>query len=78
MSDLWSVFRISAYQYPDWFPYDLQLDVLQGPAIEGLTEDFFTPPIKLHVTINVMTLLDDHDIARAKQLLEECVEEVIV
>lgn len=35
-------------------------------------------PIKLHITINVMTLLDDHDMARATQLLNDCVEKVIL
>lgn len=55
-----------------------QQEVLQGPPVEGLTEEMFTYPLKLHITINVMTLLDDRDCARAKQLLEDCVEKVIV
>lgn len=34
--------------------------------------------IKLHITINVMTLLDNDEIARATKLLDDCLEKVIM
>lgn len=57
---------------------NLQKEVLEGPPIQGLTEELFKRPFKLHIAINVMTLLNDGDTDRAKQLLEDCVEKVIV
>lgn len=38
----------------------------------------FMRPNKLHITINVMTLVDDRECARAVQVLNDCVENVIV
>lgn len=55
----------------------LQREIVRGPPIFGLKEAMFMPANKLHITINVMALMDDEDRNLACQLLNECVENVI-
>lgn len=42
-----------------------------------MDEAFFLSPNKLHVTIGVMHLMDDHDRSAAVQLLEECTSKIV-
>lgn len=54
-----------------------QEEILQGPPIEGLTKKMFHRPKQLHITLNLMTILDDRDLDRARQLLNDCLEDTI-
>lgn len=55
----------------------VQAEVLAGPAIEGLTPEMFQRPVNLHITLNLMSLLNDLDMERAENILHDCVENVI-
>lgn len=55
----------------------VQAEVLAGPAIEGLTPEMFQRPINLHITLNLMTVLNDLDMERAENILHDCVDDVI-
>lgn len=51
-------------------------DILKDPP-RGVTESIFQNPNKLHLTISVLTLVDDEELNAAKQVLQNCYDEVI-
>lgn len=54
----------------------LKNEVLKDPP-RGVTYSIFQNPNKLHLTISVLTLVDDEEIKLAKHVLQSCYEEVI-
>lgn len=56
---------------------DFKRKVLSDPQMFGLTEEFFQKPSKLHITIVVLTLLDNTDRIQAATCLQECQEMIV-
>lgn len=54
----------------------LKKEVLKD-APRGVTESIFQNPVKLHLTITVLTLVDDEELKAAKEVFHNCYEEVI-
>ncbi|EFA03384.1 activating signal cointegrator 1 complex subunit 1 [Tribolium castaneum] len=46
-------------------------DILNGDKIEGMHESIFISPLKLHLTVVVFTLLDDHEKLEAIKALQD-------
>lgn len=55
----------------------LQDEVMEMSTDTPLVNEMFIAPSKLHLTLNVMHLMDDEDRAKAKNLLEECKSKII-
>lgn len=51
-------------------------DILKDPP-RGVTESIFQNPNKLHLTVSVLTLVDDEELSTAQQVLQSCYEEVL-
>lgn len=56
----------------------MQEKILQDGPIVGLDKKMFVEPERLHLTLNVMYLKDDVDLATAVQLLNECRETIVM
>lgn len=55
----------------------LRQAIVSGPAVFGLDESMFMKLTKLHLTIGVMSLMDDFERQLAIRLLQECQQLVI-
>ncbi|XP_063701969.1 activating signal cointegrator 1 complex subunit 1 [Culicoides brevitarsis] len=56
---------------------DFKTKVLGDNEIYGITEKYFQNPHRLHITIVLLTLLDNADRALAAQYLRECEETIV-
>lgn len=52
-------------------------DILSDPEIYGIDESLFQNPLKLHLTIGTLSLLDNEDRIRTAEMLQDCKEFVI-
>lgn len=55
----------------------LQKEIIEGQPIRGLTEKMFTKLPKLHLSIAMLYLMDDVDRAKASDLLDKYVHDII-
>lgn len=55
----------------------MQREILKEVAIRGVDENIFQNPSKLHMTVDVLSLLDQIEIEHAKEILSDKVEKVI-
>ncbi|XP_059612877.1 activating signal cointegrator 1 complex subunit 1-like [Phlebotomus argentipes] len=55
--------------------------VLAGPPVDGLTEKMFQNPLKLHLTLTVMVLMNEDEVTKARELLhgeQDAIQAILV
>lgn len=58
--------------------FKLQRQILADDLVDGLTETMCMRPVDLHISLNAMALSDEIDLVCAREVLDECLEKVIM